>query len=284
MNNNIIIAIIVLILLGITGIVYLYSMRWRSQARAQLFIARAKTRKKRISESQAQLQAQAQATTPIQVTVVRGRSRAPPSRRPSPRPPGAGPSVSQGPSMSLPPRGASTMSRQGKRGRSRPNEWQDNRLGTGSGGPRDQSRMSNEQKRKQKENQQTGQTADDNSTAGFGGGNGGGGYQPAQQECSNQAVDDEWGPGPSQQDNTQYTGPQDEQSQPAPNDNEWRASNEAVAGGPGGPTSPEPEWPTTGDDGGQQEVTQGKWHAHDAMEQRTEQQQTDTGIQSEPTW
>ncbi|KAE8415010.1 hypothetical protein BDV36DRAFT_298424 [Aspergillus pseudocaelatus] len=274
MNNNIIIAIIVLILLGITGIVYLYSMRWRSQARAQLFIARAKTRKRRISESQAQLQAQAQAqaqaTTPIQVTVVRGRSRAPPSRRPSPRPPGAGPSESQCPPMSLPPRVASMMSRQGKRGKSRPNEWQDNRPGSGSGGPRDQSRMSNKQKRKQKEQQQTGQTADDNNAAGFGSG---GGNQPAQQD-----VDDEWGPGPSQQENTQYTGPQDEQSQPAPNDNEWRASNEAVARSPGGPTSPDPEWPTTGDDGGQQEVTQGAWHAHDAMEQRTEQQQMDTVV------
>lgn len=128
--------------------------------------------------------------------------------------------------------------------------------------------MSNKQERKQKEKQQTVQTADDN-TAGFGDGN-----QPAQQN-----VDDEWGPGPSQQENTQYTWPQDEQSQPGPSKNAWEASNDAVAGVSGGPTSPDADWPNTGDNGGQQEVTHGGWHATDAMEQRTEQQQTDIGDQ-----
>ncbi|KNG86424.1 hypothetical protein ANOM_005507 [Aspergillus nomiae NRRL 13137] len=262
------IAIIILVLLGITGIVYLYSIRWRSQARAQLFIARAKSRKRLISESQSH--PQGQATTPIQVTVVRGRSRAP-SRRPSPRQ-----SAPQLPAP--PPRATSTTSRKGQRGRSRPNERQDNRQESGLGAPRDQSRMSKKSK-KQKGQQQTGQTAGDgNATCSGGAG------QPAQQGCSNQAADNEWGVGLAQQDDTQYTGRQDELSQPGPNNSEWEAGNEAVVGSSGGPTSPDAEWTNTGDSGGQQEASQGAWHANDAMEQRSGQQQTGMGGQGEPSW
>lgn len=157
--------------------------------------------------------------------------------------------------------------------------------------------MSKKKSKKQKGQQQTGQIVNGGNAVGSGGGD-----QPAQQECSNQGMDNEWGVGLAEQDNAQYTGPQDEPSQPGPIDDEWRASSEAVAGSSGGPTSPNDDWPNTGDNegpqeatqsewkandameqrdnGGQQEASQGTWHYNDAMEQRPGQQKTDLGNQS----
>ncbi|KAE8381196.1 hypothetical protein BDV26DRAFT_289687 [Aspergillus bertholletiae] len=295
MNSNIIIAIVVLLLLSITGLAYAYSLRWRSHARAQLFMARAEARKRQISERQSQPPTQAAAAAaapPIQVTVVRGPSCAPARRVASPRTSVSRRLGSPPPPPPLPVASFSSMANQEKRGRSRPGEeWRGSRQRSGPDAWREQSRMSKKQKKREKKKQkaleqqqiQTGQIVDD----GWGAGDvvcSGGGGQPAQQECSNQTADDEWGAGQCQPDNTQHVGQQDEQPQPGPDNNEWTASNEAVAGSPGGPVSPDAEWINTGDSGGQQEAPQGTWHAHDAMEQRTEQQQTDTRRQREPNW
>ncbi|KAF7591448.1 hypothetical protein BBP40_001551 [Aspergillus hancockii] len=288
MDNNLVIALIVLILLSLTGLIYLYTIHWRTQARAQLHVARAESRKRRLSASASQPQPQPQP----QAIIIRA-----PSRHPSP------PRQSHPP----PPRPGSTASKQGKRGRSRDPVAQNDgqALGNGSGlqppPPGQQTgseapKMSKRQQKKERKQQQRQQQQQSRqghgnagSSAGQGGwaandalASGGRGHNSVQREDPSQRVDDGWGGGLSGQNDVRGTGQQDEQRQ---SDTEWRNSMEAVAGDSDGRAeSPVTDWANRGNDGGQQEAASGGWHADDAMEHRTDDNGANAGDGEATKW
>ncbi|KAE8356376.1 hypothetical protein BDV28DRAFT_145252 [Aspergillus coremiiformis] len=284
MNNNSIIAIIVVTILLTTGLVCGYAICWRKRARTELRNIRAEARKRRTSLPQ------------TQVSIMRGPSRAPSVRSAPPPPPPPPP----------PPR-ASTTPRQGGRARSRSYELEGSQpvprqvsgqvsMRTARGRSKRQQkkeRRRQQQQRRSRQQQQNWQhkeprrsevAGNDGWAAGSMGQNihpvGSGDDRVVQKRSPSMFTNIDWGVGLPQSE-VQGAGRQNAQVQSGPVDDEWRTSNEAVAGSPGRAGFLFDEW---GNPVRQREVSQGRWHADDAMDHRSEWQQSNVGVQQETEW